>query len=131
MRGRIFLTSAPDLRPKLSLGTNPKAPFAAGQYPIVELPPVTNATSKTVGITFKIPADPASDAHYIVRSKPAPGAAGGIIKEKVGKDDWFGGPFSVTVTTGPSVAGLTTITVTELVTLDTTQRFHTLEARAP
>ena len=108
------------------LGTNPKAAFGAGEYPLMELKPVSGA-NVTAGLTFKIPADSSFDAIYRV-SASSDLVTWTSIATKIGGSAWGG---SATVTTGSVVAGYTNITVAETLALNTPKRFHRLEAIEP
>ena len=111
------------------LGTNPKAAFAAGEYPIEELKPGTG-DPLVAAVTFVIPSVPPSDAHYrVYASDDLDGWT--LIASRNGTASWATFETAMVLEDAP-VNGRTRVTISEeLPAAITTRRFHRLEAEAP
>lgn len=109
------------------LGTDPKSPYGAGQFPITEQQPVVGA-NRTVSVIFKIPADPASDARYRLQGSNDL-VMWSTIASKDGGGAWTN--LGANIVEGPVTAGYRTITGSEVLALTDTRRFHRLQAATP
>jgi hypothetical protein len=108
------------------LGTDPKKAFAAGAYPIQELPRL----GLLARVTFDIPEFPAADAQYVVLSSPDL-VTWTIIATKTGAGPWESTVAGVTVTSDPPIGGYVNIIVSETLPAATARRFHQLFGAEP